>query len=206
MSIRSDHMALTRRAIIDAFLELATEQNAGQVTVADVARHSGVSQATIYRHFPGREALVGAAATDRMSIGVPESAEGWGLDEVRSHFIALWTEFAENMPLARQATVSDAGRELRKARFGTIRAVFDESIAAAGLDPESSEGKLFAAAMLALTSAHAFLDFHDRQGLSPEEAAATVAWAIEKMALGCGIDPAAIRIPGIPSREAENSQ
>jgi AcrR family transcriptional regulator len=49
-------------AVLRAAAELLAEQGAVGLTIAAVAERSGVARATVYRRYPTREALVGAAA------------------------------------------------------------------------------------------------------------------------------------------------
>jgi AcrR family transcriptional regulator len=57
--------ARTRRTILEAAERLLTERG-GAVPMYEVARAAGVGQATLYRHFPDRSALVGAVLEDRI--------------------------------------------------------------------------------------------------------------------------------------------
>jgi AcrR family transcriptional regulator len=63
----------TRSRLIRAALELFTEQGFRATTTPELARRAGVAEATIYRHFSGKEALLNAAAME---------AVGWGLSLV----------------------------------------------------------------------------------------------------------------------------
>jgi AcrR family transcriptional regulator len=55
-----------RRRILAAARTAVAAHGAG-VSVRDVARRAGVGAATLYRHFPTKQALVTAAFTDRMA-------------------------------------------------------------------------------------------------------------------------------------------
>jgi AcrR family transcriptional regulator len=55
---RERKKAATRRAIADAALELFTERGFDAVGVREVAEAADVSTATLFKHFPGKEALV----------------------------------------------------------------------------------------------------------------------------------------------------
>src|SRR3954453_17892236 len=55
-------MALTRTRIIDAVFELLAEGHPAAISIPEVSRRSGVSIATIYRHFPSKEQLLDATA------------------------------------------------------------------------------------------------------------------------------------------------
>ena len=58
MGRRERKKAATRRALADAALRLFLEHGYDQVTVRDVAEAADVSTTTLFKHFPGKEALV----------------------------------------------------------------------------------------------------------------------------------------------------
>lgn len=53
-----------RDAILDAAKELFAES--GEVPMYEIARRAGVGQATLYRHFPDREAIAAALAAEQL--------------------------------------------------------------------------------------------------------------------------------------------
>ncbi|MER5466746.1 helix-turn-helix domain-containing protein [Streptomyces sp. NPDC002668] len=57
MGLRETKKQQTRTAIADAALELFREHGFDQVTVAEVARHAGVSTNTVFNYFPAKEDL-----------------------------------------------------------------------------------------------------------------------------------------------------
>jgi AcrR family transcriptional regulator len=179
MTLRTAQKELTRQRIVDAVLELVAEGELTEVTVPDVARRSGASVATIYRYFPSKDALFEAAALEpalRAAGSLPERGTDGG-DYLRR----LWGGFAENMGLLRHQLASDAGREMRAARYESSREWFAEMIAARGVDPTTPAGARLVRLALLLTSSLAFVDLHDRQGLDADTAAADVAWAVEML-------------------------
>ena len=48
---------LTRQAILDAALEVFTEQTYGGARIENIAERAGVAMGTIYKYFPGKQAL-----------------------------------------------------------------------------------------------------------------------------------------------------
>ena len=58
------HHGDLRAALVGAGLDAIAEKGVAALSVADVARRTGVSPAAPYRHFPGRQALLAATATE----------------------------------------------------------------------------------------------------------------------------------------------
>jgi AcrR family transcriptional regulator len=181
MSIRTAQRELTRQRILDAVLDLVAEGRLAEVSVPDVARRSGASVATIYRYFPTKDALFQAAAEEpaRRAAGeLPRGEIVLGGEYLRE----MWQAFAENMALLRHQLASDAGRDMRAARYDASRQWFVDALAHRGIDPDSDAGRRLVRLALLLTSSLAFVDLHDRQGLDAETAAADVTWAITALA------------------------
>ncbi|MCC5953860.1 MAG: TetR/AcrR family transcriptional regulator [Acidimicrobiia bacterium] len=187
MTIRDEQLALTRGRILETFLELSQEPGGKRTSVADVARRSGVSQATIYRHSRDRDALVAAAANHRLASST-EPLSTWGLSQLEAHLRELWRKLAGNVRVAREGVHSDAGRELRVARFDVFRTELLRLLDELGVDTASTEAPHLVASVALVTSATAFLDFHDRQGLSPDEAVDVAMWTTTQLLERAGVD------------------
>jgi AcrR family transcriptional regulator len=180
MTIRTAQKLVTRQRILDAVLELVAEGELTEVTVPDVARRSGASVATIYRYFPSKDALFEAAAREpalQAAGPLPDrDITGGG-----AYLEQVWTAFAQNMALLRHQLGSDAGREMRAARFEASHRWFADAVRARGTDPASPNGERLVRLALLLTSSLAFVDLHDRQGVDAKTAASDVTWAIEAL-------------------------
>ena len=193
MALRAQQVELTRRAIVDSYRALSQEPGARSVTIADVARHSGISQATIYRHFANRDALLSAVAREQIGLEETRAEDLSYLGSLERHLTGLWNELASNLHLAREWTFSEAGREMRKVRFGESRALYESPLIAAGIDPASRQGQRFVAAAALLTSAQAFLDLADRQGLNAQESLDVALWAVDVLGQSLGLDLNSVR-------------
>ncbi len=192
--LRDDQVELTRQRILDAFAELAVEQPSGRISVAEVAKRSGVSAATIYRHFANRSELVHAAATRDVHAGVPDDVGAWGIAELRDHLVAIWSDLESNPRLAREHVVTEVGREQRLIRFNEFGELIGAALERAGLRAEVPDHAAALAAIALLSSAHTFLDLHDRQGLNAARAADVATWAVERILVGLGLEPEAFTI------------
>ena len=62
MESTSKHLpADERRAVtVEAVIALAAEQNPGEITTAAIARHMGLTQGALFRHFPSKDAILQA--------------------------------------------------------------------------------------------------------------------------------------------------
>jgi AcrR family transcriptional regulator len=205
MGLRAEQVEMTRARVLETVAEISGDPSAGAVTVAEVARRSGVSPATIYRHFPTRDALIAAAASHRMFVGVAPDVEQYGQQEFRSHLLALWRDLSARIALTRQAAVSETGRELRQARFDGLAPLYERALEAAGADPTSDDGRRALACLHLLQSSYALLDLYDRQGLAVGDAVDAVAWGTEALLRAIGVDPADFGVPITLRRLAEET-
>ena len=57
-TLRDRQVAQTRELILDALTALLGDRRADEVTTRDIAAAAGVSERTVYRHFPDRTALI----------------------------------------------------------------------------------------------------------------------------------------------------
>ena len=88
---RSESMSQTRRRILKATLELATEKLTVEIVLADVAARSGVTVQTILRHFRSRDGLFDAAVSFGGQEVAAERAAAVGdissaLDAIVNHY------------------------------------------------------------------------------------------------------------------------
>lgn len=71
---------MTRGLILDAAFELLCEGAVSELTVRAVAQHAVISERTVFRYFPSRDALLDAVAAyllEKMAVpALPETREG----------------------------------------------------------------------------------------------------------------------------------
>ena len=82
-------VAETRRRVLDAAAELIDRVSYRSVTIDAVARASGVSKSTIYRHWPSRQVLVLEAYTLKTNRSTVVPDTGDALRDLRQYLVAL---------------------------------------------------------------------------------------------------------------------
>lgn len=182
MGLREEQRGLTRSKILGAVLVLVAEGSLDELSVPAVARLSGVSLATIYRHYPTRDELLAAAALEpaRQVFGDGTPVRE-GDDELAAYQRALWSAFAHNLPLLRHQVASAAGREMRHVRLAQSRELVARYLPRFGIDPASPAGERLTALILLLTGSLGLVELHDRQQLSVEESIETSLWAVRAL-------------------------
>ncbi|WP_181776062.1 TetR/AcrR family transcriptional regulator [Amycolatopsis pittospori] len=97
---RERKKAATRQALADAALELFLERGYDQVSIRDIAEAADVSTTTLFKHFPGKEALVFDESEDReanMIAAVLERPTGQNVVEaLREYVLATWLPLTEH--------------------------------------------------------------------------------------------------------------
>ncbi len=142
-----------------------------------IADEAGVQRATVYRHFPDDEALIGACSAHWMSLNAPPDLERWAAidDPDRRLRVALtevyrWYEGTE--PMVERLLRDRAAVPALDARLGERDAYF-EAATAALLTARAERGARRRRARAAIAHALEFETWRSlagRQGLSRDEA------------------------------------
>ena len=82
-------VAESRRRVLDAAADLVDRVSYRSVTIDAVARASGVSKSTIYRHWPSRQVLVLEAYARRTSRSTVVPDTGDAVRDLRQYVVAL---------------------------------------------------------------------------------------------------------------------
>jgi AcrR family transcriptional regulator len=181
-SLRQEQAARTREKIEQAAAALIQGSHDPEaITYKAVAERAGVTQMTVYRHFPTREDLLRGLwrqlnARMGAGIGMPENAE-----ELLTQHGALFAGFDKLAPQIVASVTTPQGREMRAAvndrRRRAFRGIVEE--AAPDLGPEA---RTRAAAVLQLLhSAHAWMSLREQWAMDGREAAAATRWAIDSL-------------------------
>src|SRR5262245_49996498 len=77
-TLRERQVAQTRELILDAVTALIGDRRADEVTTREIAAAAGVSERTVYRHFPDRDAVLEGLSQRMTSIDGVKPAFGVG--------------------------------------------------------------------------------------------------------------------------------
>ncbi|MER6949168.1 TetR/AcrR family transcriptional regulator [Nonomuraea sp. NPDC000554] len=95
---RERKKAATRQAIADAALQLFLARGYDRVSIRDIAEAADVSTTTLFKHFPGKEALVFDQDEDQeaeLVAAVRQRPAGQGIvDALREHVLTSWLPVA----------------------------------------------------------------------------------------------------------------
>jgi AcrR family transcriptional regulator len=178
--LRDEHVAATRRRIARAVVEVLVTDGSARLSFPAVAERAGVSLRTVYRHFPNKEALLAAAlhaGSEEFSAAYPMGERR--LDSLAEFIPMLFAEIDANRDLVTVQHTTPAGIALRGERMRR-RQVEVRQIMQAELPevPEQERARL-ADLVTVLISSSMLLDLVDQLGVSVEEAAALVVFAVE---------------------------
>ncbi|MBI1365724.1 MAG: TetR family transcriptional regulator [Alphaproteobacteria bacterium] len=176
--LRDAHKALTRTRILDAAIEILTAEPIENLTFARLAEAAGVTERTVYRHFPSREELVTALwprINQRAGGGVafPETP-GALLAQPKKAFSA----FEPEETLLRSIIFSQYGQALRLSVNDRRQAAFLNTIKAARPDLPPKEQRELAALVQLLSSFFAWVSLKDYWTMPAPESGPVCAEAI----------------------------
>lgn len=182
--LRDSQVQRTRELILDALTRLLSEQPADQITTREIAERAGVSQPTVYRHFPDRQALLDGLA-DRIEGGLGAAAADEGrvvsLDDLARlvpRHMALADEHA--VEAAAEAVFNaDPRRYSRASRQRS--AELQRAVADAFPDYSAREHRRIAALLRSLYSTQTWLRMREEFDVPGTESGPLIAWAIETL-------------------------
>lgn len=182
--LRKAQTEATRTKILDALVEVLAE-GVDTLSVPAVAERAGVSVGTVYRHFGDKAGMLKALmpyTQTRSGIEIDSTPES--LDEMREAVGQVFRHFENTDDLLRAAFASRIGREVRIKGSTERLQLMKEALQQLEPGLESNQLDHMAKLVLILTTSEAYQQWKDRLGLSPEEAADEVLWAIETLIKG----------------------
>ena len=182
--LREEQARQTRDTILDALTALLADRRADEITTREIAERAGVSQPTVYRHFPDRTALL-EGITERINEFATESDHGGyaleSIDEVGPRIEWLFAT-SETIPVEMRA---EALLNADPRRFGDdTRRHSEEMLALVAAEfPELRERQhvQLAGLLRCLGSSQSWLRMREEFGVPGVEAGPLMRWAIDTL-------------------------
>jgi AcrR family transcriptional regulator len=179
--LREAQARQTRETILDALTQLLSEQPADQISTREIAEIAGVSQPTVYRYFPDRQALLEGLA-DRVDVlAGPESRVPATLDEF-VRVTSEWMFMAEAHAVEATAEAvlnADPRRFSRSTRKRT--ADIQRLVAEAFPDRSEHDHVRITALVRSIISTQTWLRMREEFGVSGTQSGPLVTWALETL-------------------------
>lgn len=170
----------TRQAILEAAFGLVGDDVDAQLSFARVAERAGVSEPTVYRNFPNREALVAA-----LSAHISERFRGPRMpdevDELPAAAIATAQYFAENPQMLRAALRSSGAQEIREHGRKGRSAQLRELLTGPTEHLEKKDAEAVRAVIMTLVRGETWVELADRHHIDTDRAGFAMAWAIRAL-------------------------
>ncbi len=179
-TLRDRQVAQTREFILDAVTTLLADRRADEVTTRDIAAAAGVSERTVYRHFPDRDALLEGLSQRLSHLGGGKPSFGVGsLDDIAPTTRRLMEALDEHYVIARAEAVFNADPRRFAADTQANTREMRELLAKGLPDLDEREQLRIAAVIRCLVSTQAWLRMREEFGVPGAESGPVVAWVID---------------------------
>lgn len=177
--LRERQAQQTRDEILDALAALLADRGVDEVTTREIARAAGVSERTVYRHFPDRTALVEGLtsrfvdSSDRVPV-VPER-----LEDVKPLVVELMRVLeAHDVEAQAEALLNADPRRYSESTRAHTRQ-FRELVEATFPDLDDGQQASIAAVVRVLVSAQTWLRMRTEFGIGGQTSGPLVGWVID---------------------------
>src|SRR3954454_12853208 len=175
--LRRQQQEATRDRIVDAAADLLDEGS--PTSMGAVAERAGVSERTVYRHFPTGAELFAAVFASVTSIG--EMNEPQSADELADLSFEVFARYERRPEVIRALNGSAMSAETRTQRAGARRRMVQHALADATTGLDEPDRQRLEAAVHVLSSSNAYLHLRDFWDMDAEQSADVVAWAVRAL-------------------------
>lgn len=179
--LRERQAQQTRDEILDALVALLADRAVDEVTTKEIAREAGVSERTVYRHFPDRLTLVEGLTGRFMGSGerVPTVPERVG--DLTSVAIELMSVLEAHHIEAQAEALLNADPRRFTSRTSLHTKQFRELVAAGHPELDVGQQQSFAAIVRTLISAQTWLRMRAEFDIGGDASGPIIAWVIDAM-------------------------
>lgn len=179
--LREEQARKTRDLILDALIELLADRRADDITTREIAERAGVSQPTVYRHFPDRSALLeGITARGNELVREPEGGYAVeSIDQIGPRIEWLFATSDQHAVEMRAEALLNA--DPRRFSADTRRHSEQMLDVVAGAFPELDERRRvqLAGLLRCLGSSQSWLRMREEFGVPGVESGPLVRWAVD---------------------------
>ena len=179
-NLRERQKAQTHDLIVDAMVVAFARGDLEKITHDALAKKTGVSRQTVYRHFPDREALMKAlwARTNGRMIGVTlPTTEA----ELTQKLPELFASFDANADLITITQSTPQGRAFRMSVKDKRAKDFLTATADATKGLSEEQAKLATAIFQLMAGGHAWIEMRQQWDMTGEQMAVAVGWAMRTL-------------------------
>jgi AcrR family transcriptional regulator len=179
-TLRERQAAQTRELILDAVTALLDDRRADEVTARQIAATAGVSERTVYRHFPDRDALLEGLSRRLPHLDGVKPAFGLGsLEDLAPTSCRLMEVLDAHYVTARAEAVFNADPRRFAADTQANTSEMRELLARELPELSEREQLRIAAVIRCLASTQAWLRMREEFGVPGTESGPVVAWVID---------------------------
>jgi AcrR family transcriptional regulator len=181
-TLRDRQVAQTRDLILDAVTSLLDDRRADEVTTRDIAAVAGVSERTVYRHFPDRDALLEGLSRRLSDVAGARPTFGLAtLDDLAPMSRQLMVVLDRQYVIARAEAVFNADPRRFAANTKANTHEMLELVARGLPNLDEHDQRRIAAVIRCLVSSQAWLRMREEFDVPGDESGPVVAWVIDTL-------------------------
>jgi AcrR family transcriptional regulator len=179
--LRAEQAQRTRDLILDAFTDLLEDRRADDITTREIAQRAGVSQPTVYRHFPDRTALLeGLSGRIGQKMGMPGPiAVSRTADDLGARIEAMFRGADDVAVEVRAEVLLNSDPRWYAAQTRRTSAAFQTAVAEAFPELDGRRHAQIAGLLRCLGSSHSWLRMREEFGVPGTESGPMTRWAME---------------------------
>jgi AcrR family transcriptional regulator len=176
--LRQEQMQRTREQILEGLIRVMARGMA-DLSIPEVAREAGVSVPTVYRYFKTKRELIAALGTYTLQkLGAVGRQPPSSVEELIAGMKELSRKYEELDETVRAAAMSEFAYEARRAVLPARLKMIENALAPVTGSLSQEDRIRLRNSVLVLSSTAMIRAFKDYLGLTGEETADTIEWAI----------------------------